>query len=108
MSNAPAVVVSELPATSDLFVGHAMLNVEATLNSLSLEMIRLLHPVLEDWAGRDDIAGVIITAAGDKAFCAGGDIQALYHSISANHAAGEVVEDYPCLLYTSPSPRDRG
>ena len=32
MSNAPSVVVSELPATSDLFVGHAMLNVEATLN----------------------------------------------------------------------------
>ena len=99
MSNAPAVVVSELPATSDLFVGHAMLNVEATLNSLSLEMIRLLHPVLEDWAGRDDIAGVIITAAGDKAFCAGGDIQALYHSISANHAAGEVVEDYPFRFF---------
>ena len=99
MSNAPAVVVSELPAASGLFIGHAMLNVEATLNSLSLEMIRLLHAALEDWAGRDDIAGVIITAAGDKAFCAGGDIQALYHSISANHAAGEVVEDYPFRFF---------
>jgi len=99
MSNAPAVVMSELPSASGLLIGHAMLNVEATLNSLSLDMIRLLHPALEDWSGRDDIAGVIITAAGDKAFCAGGDIQALYHSISANHAAGEVVEDYPFRFF---------
>jgi len=61
-------------------IGRATLNVEATLNSLTLEMVDLLQAQLDAWARDDSIAAVFIDAAGEKAFCAGGDIQALYAS----------------------------
>lgn len=93
------VVIKERAVGQNLCVGHAELNVEGTLNSLSLEMIRILHPALQAWADREDVVGVVITGAGNKAFCAGGDIQALYHAIVANHAAGEVVDDYPFRFF---------
>ncbi len=93
------VVLREVPVAGGRAVGHAELNVESTLNSLSLEMIRLLAPALEDWRRREEVAAVIITARGEKAFCAGGDIQALYHSIGENHAAGKVVNDYPFRFF---------
>ncbi|NOX49129.1 MAG: enoyl-CoA hydratase/isomerase family protein [Gammaproteobacteria bacterium] len=80
-------------------LGQAQLNAQATLNALSLEMIRTLTTALANWAGRDEVAGVLITAAGDKAFCAGGDIQALYHAMCVNHQAGEVVNDYPYRFF---------
>lgn len=99
MSDNPPVLIHEHGVAGGLRVGHAVLNVEATLNSLSLEMIRLLDAALQGWAEREDICAVVITAAGDKAFCAGGDIQALYHAISANHEAGSVVDDYPFRFF---------
>jgi len=90
-----SVLIREHANTAGFVVGHAMLNAEASLNSLSLEMIRALISALQGWASRADVIAVAITAAGDRAFCAGGDIQALYHAIGANHEAGEVVDDYP-------------
>lgn len=98
MSDLP-VLVHEIDVGSGLSVGHAQLNAEATLNSLSLEMIDLLDAALRKWADNASVAAVVITAVGDKAFCAGGDIQALYHAIGANHAAGEVVDDYPFRFF---------
>src|SRR5690625_6176629 len=41
-------------------------------------MIRALSQTLKEWASDDDIALVVIRGAGDRAFCAGGDIAALY------------------------------
>ena len=95
----PSVLITEHTNSSGFVIGQATLNVEATLNSLSLEMIRLLMPALQQWSTRDEVAAVVITGAGDRAFCAGGDIQALYHAISANHQAGSVVDDYPFRFF---------
>ena len=61
-------------------VGRVTLNIEATLNSLTLEMVDLLQAQLDSWAGDDSIAVVYIEGAGEKAFCAGGDVQALHAS----------------------------
>lgn len=94
-----SVLVLEHGVSGGFIVGQAILNAEATLNSLSLEMIRGLHEALNGWADREEICAVVITAAGDKAFCAGGDIQALYHAISVNHDAGAVVDDYPFRFF---------
>ena len=43
------VLIQEHTNSAGFVVGHAMLNVEATLNSLSLEMIRRLVPALTAW-----------------------------------------------------------
>lgn len=93
------VVFTDVETDNGMMIGHAELNMESTLNSLSLEMVRLLHPAIDAWAERDDIVCIVITAAGDRAFCAGGDIQALYAAINANHAADEVVNDYPFRFF---------
>ena len=76
-------------------VGRATLNVEATLNSLTLEMVDLLQAQLDNWAQDDSIAAVLIDAAGDKAFCAGGDVQALHASAVATPGGPcEYAEDF--------------
>ena len=64
-------------------LGRITLNVEATLNSLTLDMVDLLQARLNAWATDDEIAAVFIEGAGEKAFCAGGDVQALHASATA-------------------------
>lgn len=94
--NAPdaSVVLREVRSDSGHKVGLATLNSEATLNSLSLEMIHLLAPQLDRWAEDDAIVCVFLDGAGERAFAAGGDIQALYRSMVKNHQAGRVVDFY--------------
>ncbi|MFB3104437.1 MAG: enoyl-CoA hydratase/isomerase family protein, partial [Pseudomonadales bacterium] len=83
-----SVVLKLHDASADYVVAEAMLNVEATLNSLSIEMIDILEPALKRWREDDRVACVLLTGAGDRALCAGGDIQALYRAMSKNHEAG--------------------
>jgi enoyl-CoA hydratase/carnithine racemase len=54
------------------------LNRPGALNALSHEMVRALAGLLD--ACRDDeaIAAVVLRGAGEKGFCAGGDVRALY------------------------------
>jgi enoyl-CoA hydratase/carnithine racemase len=61
-------------------VGQLTLNAPATLNALTLEMVDQLQAQLFQWRGDPAVKAVLIDAAGDKAFCAGGDVQALYRS----------------------------
>ncbi|MGN6703864.1 MAG: enoyl-CoA hydratase/isomerase family protein [Burkholderiaceae bacterium] len=65
-------------------VGHLTLNRPAALNALSMGMVRDLHAHLDRWARDPDVRAVTIRGAGEKAFCAGGDIRALYDSRRAN------------------------
>lgn len=58
--------------------GVIILNSPATLNAVSLPMVRAMHPQLEAWARDPAVAHVIIRAVGEKAFSAGGDIRHLY------------------------------
>lgn len=70
-------------------IGVATLNAEATLNALSLNMIALLRIQLQAWEDDPAVALVVLEGAGDKAFCAGGDLQRLYRSMRAHHASAE-------------------
>ncbi len=58
--------------------GIITLNRPQALNALTLDMVRLIHPKLREWAGDDAVQCVIVEGAGDRAFCAGGDIRALH------------------------------
>ena len=78
------VLFERLPTTSGMTLGHVRLNALATLNSLSLEMIDLIQAKIDEWRDDDDIVALFFDAEGDKAFSAGGDIQALYHDMKAN------------------------
>jgi len=89
------VLLEEQRTESGHTLAIATLNFEKTLNSLSLPMIELLAPQLARWNERDDVVAVLLRGAGERAFCAGGDIQALYRGMTRNHAAGKLIDDYP-------------
>ena len=58
-------------------VGRILLNRPKALNALTLPMIRACTRMLRDWAEDPHVHAVLIEGAGDRAFCAGGDIRAL-------------------------------
>lgn len=81
-TTADAVVLfSTIAADNGKLIGVATLNSEKSLNALSLPMVEMLLPQLQAWKEDNNIAMVLLQGAGDKAFCAGGDIRDLYHSM---------------------------
>jgi enoyl-CoA hydratase len=58
--------------------GVITLNRPQALNALTLSMVEEMSAALRRWEGDDAVRHVVIRASGDKAFCAGGDIRALY------------------------------
>ena len=69
--------------------GHAgiiTLNRPRALNAHTHDMAVAMHRQLEQWALDDDVALVIIRGAGERAFCAGGDIRALHEVCTADPA----------------------
>ena len=72
------------------YVGRITLNRPEVLNSLTYSMILSIENVLIEWETDEGIALIIIDAEGDKAFCAGGDIQILYENgFNKNFAYGQ-------------------
>jgi enoyl-CoA hydratase len=59
-------------------LGLITLNRPKTLNALTHEMLMWLEHQLVLWRDDDSVEVVAIQGAGDRAFCAGGDIRALY------------------------------
>ncbi|SFB35513.1 Enoyl-CoA hydratase/carnithine racemase [Collimonas sp. OK607] len=88
-ANSQPVLFDTLTADNGSRIGIVTLNAEKTLNALSLEMIDLLAAQLTAWSSDVGIAVVVLQAAGEKAFCAGGDLQNLYQSMLAHHASDE-------------------
>ncbi len=64
-------------ATTDGRTGHLLLNRPRTLNALDHAMVEALTHHLTAWRDNPAIHAVIIEGAGDRAFCAGGDIRAV-------------------------------
>lgn len=75
------VLFHEIPARGGRRIGVATLNSPQTLNGLSLPMCRLLDARLQAWAADDGLVAVVLNGAGGKAFCAGGDLHALYRAM---------------------------
>ena len=58
--------------------GIVTLNRPKALNAVTHAMVLSLRAQLDRWADDAAITRIVITAAGDRAFSAGGDIRALY------------------------------
>lgn len=58
--------------------GRITLTRPAVLNALNHSMVLAISAALEDWDKTPLVKLIIIDGAGDRAFCAGGDIQAIY------------------------------
>jgi enoyl-CoA hydratase/carnithine racemase len=89
-------------------IAFVTLNRPAALNALSLAMIVELRACLRRFACDPQIRAVVVRGAGDKAFCAGGDIRALYESYRTAGSLHEefFAREYPLdyLLHHYPKP----
>ena len=56
-------------------IGHLTLNRPGGLNAINLNMVRALQRHLDAWSSDPAIKVVVLRGAGEKAFCAGGDIR---------------------------------
>ncbi|MBU9375900.1 enoyl-CoA hydratase/isomerase family protein [Burkholderia multivorans] len=75
------------PAQDVLFrvvnrVALITLNRPSALNALSYEMVRALAALFERCRNDDRIVAVVLRGAGDKGFCAGGDVRQLHRMVA--------------------------
>ncbi|GIU10198.1 MULTISPECIES: enoyl-CoA hydratase/isomerase family protein [unclassified Shewanella] len=84
------VLFSTLTTDSGMQVGVATLNIEKALNALNLNMVQALTEQLTVWQSDSNIAAIILDGAGEKAFCAGGDVRAIYQASITT--PGEITE----------------
>lgn len=61
------------------------LNRPKALNSLTFSMVKKIRKQLQEWSTNQNITAVLMKSAGDRAFCAGGDIKSLY--VAKNNTA---------------------
>ena len=64
-------------ARRDGRVGRMVLNRPQALNAVDLPMIRACANALKEWRDDPRVHAVVLEGAGDRAFCAGGDVRAL-------------------------------
>ncbi len=109
------VLFETLTTQSGHLIGLATLNMPRTLNGLSLDMVRLLDVQLKAWRDDANVSAVVMRGAGEKAFCAGGDLHGIYKSMVANlgrpghdntFACDFFAEEYALdyLIHTFPKP----
>lgn len=88
--------------------GVVTLNNEKALNALDWEMAKAMYAQLGEWAARNDVKAVLVTANGEKAFCAGGDIRWLYENGRTDPAGTSEFfrDEYTnnALIYHYPKP----
>ena len=65
-------------------VGLITLNRPKSINSLTHPMVTTMSRVLTDWERDDAIRAVVVSGAGERGLCAGGDIVVIYHSARAD------------------------
>ena len=76
----------EVQFSHDGMLGRIVLNRPKALNALTLDMVRLMDAQLRSWARDPSIKAILIEGSGERAFCAGGDIRALYDSGKAGQS----------------------
>lgn len=84
MSHNTEILIAEVPAKLGK-IGQITLNRPKALNALSMAMCEAIYQALGDWQNNPEICAVLIKSAGGRAFCAGGDIRALYQRPETAH-----------------------
>lgn len=77
-------------------LGLITLNRPAALNALTESMCVAMDSQLSHWESDPQVCAVLIRGAGERAFCAGGDIRALY---DAGRAGGAVATRFYRMEY---------
>ena len=108
----PPVLFEERDAGGGLRVGFATLHRQRLLNALNLEMCVMMLDQLRRWASDESIAAVVLEGAGEKGFCAGGDVAEVVRHVRAGgpqrfvygDAFFEVEYELDLLIHRYPKP----
>ena len=74
--------MSDLIARIDGAAGRITLNRPKALNALTYDMCLQIEVLLDQWEADPNVVVIILDAAGERAFCAGGDIAVMYETAS--------------------------
>ena len=66
-------------------LGQIELNRPEAINALNLEMIRRVAETLERWRDDPEVRLVVLSGAGERGFCAGGDVRQVYFDLTDGH-----------------------
>lgn len=91
------VLIGTWPGHGNTLIGVLELNRPEALNALNAKMVALLQAALMRWAKDERVVCVILRAAGERAFCAGGDVKSLYDSVPS------YGEDWDCSNLKNPA-----
>src|SRR6201987_6362084 len=80
----------DLIVRSDGTLRRITLNRPQALNAITLDMAIAMTALLREWQSDPTVGAVLIDGAGDRGFCAGGDIRALYEAAKNNAKPGPV------------------
>jgi enoyl-CoA hydratase len=75
-------------------LGIVTLNRPQALNTLSLAMYRRFDPQLVAWGEDESVRAIIVRGAGDRAFCAGGDVRAIFDACREGGGGGDYKADF--------------
>lgn len=70
-------------------LGHLILNRPRAINALTHGMIVALAAALDKWEMDDGVSTVLISGAGERGLCAGGDVVSIYRDVQAGGSLGE-------------------
>ncbi|MFI8620514.1 enoyl-CoA hydratase/isomerase family protein [Marinomonas sp. NPDC078689] len=96
------VVFEVQPFAERYKLGVIRLNHPSALNALSMEMIEQMLSQLESWRMDQTVVAIWLEGAGDKAFCAGGNVVDVYRSLVTSedtHFAHRYFEEEYALDY---------
>ena len=88
--------------------GRILLNRPQALNALDLPMIRACTRALKEWRDDPHVHVVVIEGAGERAFCAGGDVRALrQYALDGEYHKAEAffTEEYELNLMIAAYPK---
>jgi hypothetical protein len=84
---------------TDNALGRITLNRPKAINALSLEMVRQIQVGLDAFENDPSVEIVLLDGAGDRGFCAGGDIVALQQSAKDGTDVGFEVANHALQLH---------
>jgi enoyl-CoA hydratase len=68
-------------------LGRIILNRPRAINALTAAMVSAIRGALDEWEHDDGVATVLLSGAGERGLCAGGDIVAIYRDAGNGGAA---------------------
>ncbi len=103
MNNSPSSVSAvhfDLESAGQSSLGFITLNRPRTLNALDLGMLRALSNKLLEWRDDARIACVVLHAASERAFCAGGDVKSLVTALQSEETLTPAREYFTTEYFT--------